>query len=127
MKKIITFVVMACMLTSCTGLKPDEIVKTPYDNTSETGTNDLKGSHPEGQVTGQELTNSQNKESTWGHMRVIKYGVVGSLIIVGTCVIVYFGYIFSCACVYGGFNFFRGFQKVSDGYRCYQKKKVPAP
>jgi len=57
MEKIIAFTVISCMLTGCSSLKPKEIAKSLLH------TKNTEGSQPEGQGTGKNHANLQNRKS----------------------------------------------------------------
>jgi hypothetical protein len=84
MKKIISILVMACMLTGCAGLKPDEMVKTGIqDNAVSTGTDISEGWENQEEGVSQQDENEKQSGSQqsfisrhWGKGVVCIIGVV---------------------------------------------------
>jgi len=76
MKKIITLAVMACMITSCAALKPDEIIKANIQ-ISSTGTDDSKDSQPK-ERQNKDQGQQENKEG-WTTGSIIKWIFIGDV------------------------------------------------
>jgi hypothetical protein len=75
-KKIITFAVIACMITSCVALKPDEIIKANIQ-ISSTGTDDSKDSQPK-ERQNKDQGQQENKEG-WTTGSIIKWIFIGDV------------------------------------------------